>query len=75
MFLRNNQLDDEAVQLISYGIGDLKRQNTKLLHLNLSGNRISDKGASHLARVIIMFCCEINIFTDFFRLFVLIEPY
>ena len=50
--LRNNQLDDEAIYSISNGLGDLKRHNTKLLHLNLSSNRIGDKGATFLAKVI-----------------------
>ena len=51
IFLRNNNLNDEAIQLISFGIGDLKRQNKKLLHLNLSSNKIGDKGAMYLAKV------------------------
>ena len=50
--LRNNQLDDEAIYSISNGLGSLKRHNTKLLHLNLSSNRIGDDGASFLASVI-----------------------
>jgi len=49
--LRNNQLDDDAVNFLSYAIGDLRRQNTKLLTLNLSCNKISDSGGVYLARV------------------------
>ena len=55
IFLRHNQLDDDAIALIANGIGSLKRQNTKLLHLNLSSNRIGDKGAIELAKVFFFF--------------------
>ena len=37
--------------LIANGIGCLKRQNTKILHLNLSNNRIDDKGAKEISQV------------------------
>lgn len=49
--LRHNQLDDVAAQNLSFGLGDIRRQNTKLLTLNLSCNKISDNGALCLARV------------------------
>jgi hypothetical protein len=49
--LRSSQIDDEKAVAISYGLGDLKRQNKKLLALNLNSNRIADKGAIALARV------------------------
>lgn len=50
--LRNNQLDDVAIDYISFGLGDLKNQNTKIQSLNLSSNKITDVGAIALARVI-----------------------
>lgn len=50
--LRNNQLDDDAVNFISYALGDIRRQNSKLLTLNLSSNKISDAGAIYLARAL-----------------------
>jgi hypothetical protein len=49
--LRNNQIDDDAVNYLAYSLGDIRRQNTKLLTLNLSCNKISDSGAIYLARV------------------------
>ena len=54
IYLRYNQLDDEAVQLISNGIGNLNRDNKILLHLNLSSNKIGDIGAIELAKVLRM---------------------
>jgi hypothetical protein len=48
--LRNNKIDDISAEYISYGIGDVKRQNKKLINLNLSGNLIGDHGAISLAR-------------------------
>jgi hypothetical protein len=48
--LRSNQLNDEACLYLSYAIGDIKRQNKKLLSLNLNTNEITDTGAIHLAR-------------------------
>jgi hypothetical protein len=50
--LRNNQLDDVAAQNLSFGLGDIRRQNTKILTLNLSCNKISDVGASCLAKAL-----------------------
>ena len=49
--LRNNRLDDNAIMYISYALGDTRRQNTKLLSLNLNGNLVHDAGAISLARV------------------------
>ena len=51
MCLRNNQLDDEAIKLIAYGLGDFNRQNQKLINLQLCSNQISDQGAIYLANV------------------------
>jgi len=48
--LRNNQLDDVAAQNLSFALGDTRRQNNKLLTLNLSCNKITDKGAICIAR-------------------------
>lgn len=53
--LRNNQLDNEAVKLIAFGIGDFNKQNPKLLHLHLCSNQIGDEGAVYLANVIVVF--------------------
>lgn len=50
--LRNNQLDDVAAQNLSFGLGDIRRQNSKLLTLNLSCNQINDAGALCLARAL-----------------------
>jgi hypothetical protein len=55
--LRNNQIDDDAVNYLAYSLGDIRRQNTKLLTLNLSCNKISDSGAIYLARVCFQFFC------------------
>lgn len=49
--LRNNQIDDEQAKYISLGLGDIRRQNNKLLTLNLNGNLIGDEGAAQIARV------------------------
>lgn len=49
--LRNNRLDDEALEYIGFALGDLKKDNRKLLTLNLNNNLIGDKGAKALARV------------------------
>jgi hypothetical protein len=49
--LRSSQIDDEKAEAISYALGGLKRQNKKLLTLNLNSNKIADKGAIALARV------------------------
>ncbi len=48
--LRSNQLDDVAAQNLSFALGDTRRQNSKLLTLNLSCNKITDTGAICLAR-------------------------
>lgn len=50
--LRNNQLDDVAAQNLSFGLGDIRRQNSKILTLNLSCNQISDTGALCFARAL-----------------------
>jgi hypothetical protein len=49
--LRNNQIDDEQAKYISLGLGDIRRQNSKLLTLNLNGNLIGNEGAIQIARV------------------------
>ena len=54
MSLRNNQIDDEQAKYISLGLGDIRRQNSKLLTLNLNGNLIGNEGAIQIARVNIM---------------------
>ena len=40
---------------MSLGLGDIRRQNSKLLTLNLSNNLIGDDGAVSLARVLFTF--------------------
>lgn len=45
-------IDDMAARCISYGLGDVRRSNSKLLTLNLNSNLIGDEGAKSLARVI-----------------------
>lgn len=45
-------IDDLAARYISYGLGDVKRANNKLLTLNLNSNLIGDEGAKSLARAL-----------------------
>ena len=47
-------MDDNAIELITRGIGNINKQNMTLLHLNLSNNIIGDRGAEYVAKVILM---------------------
>ncbi|XP_046567988.1 leucine-rich repeat-containing protein 71-like [Haliotis rubra] len=47
--LQHCAVSDEAAEGIGKALGTAKRFNTKLLSLNLAGNRITDVGAEHLA--------------------------
>ncbi|XP_046577270.1 leucine-rich repeat-containing protein 71-like [Haliotis rubra] len=48
--LQHCSITDAGVEGISRALGTAKRFNTKLLSLILTGNRITDVGAEHLAR-------------------------
>ena len=48
--LRYNCITDKGAKLLSETIGTLAQQNQKLLSLNLTGNRITDAGATSLAQ-------------------------
>ncbi|XP_052101940.1 leucine-rich repeat-containing protein 71-like isoform X11 [Mytilus californianus] len=47
--LRHCGITDKGAEQIGQALGSTKRCNTKLISLNLSGNRITDVGAEHLA--------------------------
>ncbi|XP_025029055.1 leucine-rich repeat-containing protein 71, partial [Python bivittatus] len=47
--LRNNNIDDQAVLLISQALSSLCSSNKNLVSINLSYNHITDTGATHLA--------------------------
>ncbi|XP_048251242.1 leucine-rich repeat-containing protein 71-like isoform X4 [Haliotis rufescens] len=47
--LQHCSVSDEAAVGIGKALGTAKRFNTKLMSLNLAGNRITDVGAEHLA--------------------------
>ncbi|XP_071098241.1 leucine-rich repeat-containing protein 71-like isoform X7 [Haliotis cracherodii] len=47
--LQHCSVSDEAAEGIGKALGTAKRFNTKLMSLNLAGNRITDVGAEHLA--------------------------
>jgi len=49
--LRYSGITDVGAERIGSALGNLTRQNEKLLSLNLAGNKISDTGAGHLADV------------------------
>ena len=49
--LRYNCITDKGAQLLGQALGTATHSNQKLVSLNLNGNRISDVGAEHLARV------------------------
>jgi len=52
--LRHNGITDVGAQNISKALGSYKGSNTKLVSLNLTGNKIGDNGAKALAGVNIM---------------------
>ncbi|CAC5411073.1 unnamed protein product [Mytilus coruscus] len=47
--LRHCGITDKGAEQIGQALGSTKRCNTKLISLNLSGNRITDVGAEHIA--------------------------
>ena len=47
--LRHCGITNKGAELIGQTIGSIKKSNTKLISLNLSGNKISDAGAEHIA--------------------------
>lgn len=47
--LRHCGITDKGAELIGQALGSIKKTNTKLISLNLSGNKITDKGAEHIA--------------------------
>ena len=49
--LRHCGITNKGAELIGQTIGSIKKSNTKLISLNLSGNKISDAGAEHIAMV------------------------
>ena len=49
--LRYNSITEKGAALLGEALGGAKKCNTKLLTLNLNGNRVSDAGAQHLAKV------------------------
>ncbi|XP_078238262.1 leucine-rich repeat-containing protein 71 isoform X2 [Pogona vitticeps] len=49
LFLRNNEMDDEAAGLIGRALASLKSSHQGLASLSLSCNHITDVGAAHLA--------------------------
>lgn len=49
--LRHCGITDKGAEQIGQALGSTKRCNTKLISLNLSGNRITDVGAEHIALV------------------------
>ena len=49
--LRHNSISDKGAESLGKALGNALKQNTKLLSLNLTGNRITDKGAAHIAGV------------------------
>ena len=51
MSLRNCLITDQWAEGIGHSLGTPKKANTKLLSLNLAGNRITDIGGEHIARV------------------------
>ena len=55
--LRYCSISDKGAHGIGLALGTAKISNTKLLSLNLSGNRISDEGADHIARVSVDSVC------------------
>ena len=50
--VRNCQITDMGAELIASALGTVKRQNNKLLTLNMSGNVITDYGAIAIANVV-----------------------
>ncbi|XP_041356340.1 leucine-rich repeat-containing protein 71-like isoform X2 [Gigantopelta aegis] len=50
MSLRNCLITDKGAEGIGQALGTPKKVNTKLLSLNLAGNRITDTGCEHIAR-------------------------
>jgi hypothetical protein len=54
--LRFCHITDEDAAGVAHGLGNMSRQNWKLLTLNLSGNRIGDHGAMAFATVRITHC-------------------
>jgi len=49
--LRYSGITDVGAERIGSALGNVTRQNQKLLSLNLAGNKIGDAGARHLADV------------------------
>lgn len=49
--LRYCNITDAGAENIGKAIGTTEKQNQKLLSLNLTGNKIADVGAEHLANV------------------------
>jgi len=49
--LRYNGITDVGAEHIGSALGNVTQQNQKLLSLNLTGNKIGDAGARHLADV------------------------
>jgi len=49
--LRYNGITDIGAVGIGLALGNVMRQNQKLLFLNLTGNKIGDVGAHHIADV------------------------
>ena len=49
--LRYNRISDVGAESLGKTLGSAQKQNTRLISLNLNGNRITDTGAGHLAQV------------------------
>ena len=48
--LHYNRISDVGAESLGKALGSAQKQNTRLIPLNLNGNRITDTGAGHLAQ-------------------------